>query len=73
MRKVLSFFSSGINTLSAASKGNYSERTDDVCRIRDEMLNGNHSSFRSDKRNRLMDKKAIGVDLRKAFNSVSKF
>ena len=65
------FIYNGFNILSASSQGNYSERTNDVSRLRQEMLNGNFGTFSTDKENLMRDKKAISRDIGRAFSSVS--
>ena len=67
MRRLIRVINHGIGTLSASSQGKYSERTDDVKRLRHEMLDENFGSFRTDKENLLRDRKAFSRDVGRAF------
>ena len=61
------FINNGFSNLSVSSRGEYSKRTDDVSKLRREMLNDDLGSFRTDKKNMMRDKMAVSGDIRRAF------
>jgi len=71
MERIVLFVKRGFNTLSSSSKGRYSEQTEDILKLRSEMLSGDFGSFRTDKENMAKDKIAISGDVRKAFSYIS--
>jgi len=71
MKRIVLFISKGFNTLSASSRGEYSERTNDINEFRDEMLYGGFGTFRTDRENLARDRKAISGDIGRAFASIS--
>ena len=70
MKRVVWFISKGFNTLSASSQGKYSEKTDDIKKIRNEMLSSEFGSFRTDKENLMRDKRVISGDVYRAFSNL---
>ena len=47
--------------------GGFLDRTDAMQKLRDEMLNRNFGSFRTDKENLIQDRKKVSKDFRQAF------
>ena len=67
MERIKNFISNGFVTLAASSRGKYSERTDDIRKLRNEMLYSDFGSFRTDKENLVKDRKAVSGDIGRAF------
>lgn len=64
------FVNNSFKTLSNSSQGQYSERTDDIKKLRIEMLDGNFGSFHTDRQRLIEDRQAVSRDVGRAFSRI---
>lgn len=63
------FTANGIRVFAQSSKGLYNGESDDVRKIKEEMMTGKSDRHR-DLENRMRDKRNVEVDIRKSFNKI---
>lgn len=67
INRIISFIAQGISTWRDASFGNYDIQSEDVIKMKDEIMSG-ETGPATDKANLRNDMKNVGRDLRKAYN-----
>lgn len=67
IKRIISFITQGVSTWRDASFRNYDIQTDDVSKMKDEILS-EKTGFASDKANLRNDMKNVARDFRKSYN-----
>jgi hypothetical protein len=70
MKRIIVFIFKGFNVFSDSSKGAYSERTDEVRKLRHDILNDDFGSFKTDKENLMKDRYSVSKDIKNAFHNL---
>ena len=67
-KAIFNFAAKGVKNLSRASSGNCNEESEDIKRIKEEMMY--HSGISTDRQNLRNDQRSIHGDIRKAYNKI---